>query len=107
MLDVPNSFNNRLIVEAYTHTELRQEVRSGWATVSQRNNLKGLTVLVQAHLNDGTVIPKGSIAYIREELLHTHPFAKNKLKCDTIPGEFIIVNMNEVEYVSPPPHGAA
>lgn len=101
-LSSPSSFNNKLILEAYSQTEVKAEIRSGWATVSQKNNLKGLRVLVQATLNDGTFVPAGSTAYIKEEYLHTQPWAKNKLKCETLPGEFIIVTMNEVEYVAPP-----
>ena len=75
--------------------------------MSQKNNLKGLKVLVQATLPDGTVVPVGSTAYLREDFLHTSPAAKNKLKSDTLPGEFILVTMNEVEYISPPEGGAA
>ena len=102
-----SSFNNKLILEAYTHTEIRPEGNKGWITVSQKNNLKGLKVLVQATLPDGTIVPAGSTAYLREDFLHTSPAAKNKLKSDTLPGEFILVTMNEVEYISPPEGGAA
>ncbi len=106
-LSSPSSFNNKLILEAYRHTELKAEVRSGWAMASQKNNLKGLKVLVQANLSDGTIVPAGSTAYLREDFLHTSPAAKNKLKSDTLLGEFILVTMNEVEYISPPEGGAA
>lgn len=101
-LSLPSSFNNKLILEAYQHTEIRPEGNKGWIQVSQKNNLKGLRVLVQATLLDGTIVPTGSIAYIREELLHTSPWAKNKLKSDTLKGEFILANMSDVEYISPP-----
>ena len=101
------SFNNKLVVEAYTHTEIRPDGNKGWITASQKNNLKGLKVLVQANLPDGTVVPPGSTAFIKEEFLHTSPLAKNKLKCEFIPGEFILITMNEVEFISPPEGGAA
>ena len=101
MLDKSSSFG-KLIVEAYIPTGLKAEVKSGWATLEQKNNLKGLKVLIQAHLSDGTIIPPGSTAYIKEELLHTQPWAKNKLKSDTLTGEFIIVSTNEIEYIDPP-----
>ncbi len=102
------SFNNKLVLEAYRHTELKAEAKSGWiAMADQKKNLKGLKVLVQATLPDGTLIPAGSTAFIKEESLHTQPFAKNKLKCETLPGEFILVTMNEVEFISPPEGGAA
>jgi len=102
----PLSFNGKLILEAYKHTEVKAEIRSGWATTSQKNSLKGLKVLVDACIQD-KVILAGSTAYIKEELLHTQPWSKNKLKCDTLPGEFILVNINEVEFVSPPEGNAA
>lgn len=107
MLTQPNSFNNKLILEAYKQTEIKGEVRQGWAQIGQKNNLKGLRVLISATLSDGTVIPSGSTAYIKEEFLHSQPWAKNKLKSDTLPGEFIIVTMSEVEYISPPEGAAA
>ena len=102
-----SSFNNKLILEAYKHQEIRPEGNKGWVQASQKNNLKGLRVLIQATLSDGTVVPAGSMAYIREEFLHTSPAAKNKLKSDTLSGEFILVTMSEVEYLDPPEGGAA
>jgi|SRR5580700_10028420 hypothetical protein len=106
-LSKASSFNNKLIVEAYKHTEIRAEGNKGWVQASQKNNLKGLKVLIQANLSDGTVVPAGSTAWIKEELLHSAPFAKNKLKSETLPGEFILVTMSEVEYLDPPEGGAA
>lgn len=94
------SFNNKLILEAYKHTEVKSEVKSGWATPGQKNTLKGLKVLVNASLPDGTMALAGSIAYIKEESLHTMPWAKNKLKADTLSCEFIIVNINDVEFIT-------
>jgi hypothetical protein len=107
MLSTPSSFNGKLVLEAYLQTEIKAEIRSGWATVNQKSTLKGLKVLVQATLQDGTVVPAGSTAYIKEEFLHTQPWAKNKLKSDTLPGEFILATMNEVEYIVPPNGDAA
>lgn len=107
MLNKSSSFNGKIILEAYTHTEVKADIRSGWATINQKTSLKGLTVLIQAILSDGTIIPSGSTAYIKEELLHTQPWAKNKLKSDTLSKEFIIVGMNEIEYIDPPFEGNA
>ena len=106
-LNKASSFNNKLILEAYTHTEIRPEGNRGWITAGQKNNLKGLKVLIQAVLSDGTVVPAGSTAFIKEETLHSALFAKNKLKCDTIPGEFILATMNDVECLDPPEGGVA
>lgn len=98
----PSSFNNKLILESYKHTEIRPEGNKGWIQAGQKNNLKGLKVLVQAILSDGTIVLPGSTAYLKEESLHSAQWAKNKLKCNTISQEFILVTMAEVEYVSPP-----
>lgn len=106
-LSKASSYNNKLILQAYIHTEIRAEGNKGWIQASQKNNLKGLKVLIQAILSDGTVVPAGSTAYLKEELLHSAPFAKNKLKCDTLPGEFILVTMGEVEYLVPPDENTA
>jgi len=105
-LSKPTSLN-KLILEAYEHTEIRAEGKKGWIQASQKINLKGLKVMVDAKLSDGTTIMAGSTAFIKEESLHTQPWAKAKLKCDTLPGEFILVTMNEVEFISPPEGGAA
>ena len=106
-LNQSTSFNGKLILEAYKQTEIRAEIKSGWATPNQRSCLKGLKVLFDARLSDNVLVPAGSTAFIKEESLHTQPWAKNKLKCDSLTEEFIIVNMNEVEYVEPPHGGAA
>lgn len=95
---------NKLIVEAYQYKGLESEFKGGIARPVQKNNLKGLRVLIQANLADGTIVPVNSIAYIKEELLFSHPAMKNKLKCDTLSGEFIVVNLQDVEYIDPP-HG--
>lgn len=97
----------KLILEAYQQKELRSEYRNGIAVPGQKNTLKGLKVLVQATLSDGTVIPKNSIAYLKEEVLYSNPMAKNKLKCDTLPVEFIIVTTDNIEYIEPPRNEAA
>jgi hypothetical protein len=104
-LSKATSFNNKLVLEAYVHTEIRPEGNRGWIQASQKTNLKGLKVLVQAVLPDGTIVLKNSIAFIKEELLHSAPFAKNKLKCQTIPVEFILATMNDVEWIEPPEEG--
>lgn len=107
MLDKPNSFNGKLILEAYQKTEIKADISRGWAKIDQKQTLKGLRVLIQAHTDGGEIIPVGSIAYIKEESLHTQAWAKNKLKSDTLQEEFIVVNVNEVEYIVPPPTGDA
>lgn len=107
MLDQPTSFD-KLILEGYIKTEVRENVRSGWSSgPDQRSQLKGLRVLVQSVLSDGRVIPVGSTAYIKEESLHTGTVGKNRYKSDTLKGEFIVVHINDVEYTVPPLGDAA
>jgi hypothetical protein len=93
------SLNNRLVVEQYIKEGLKSKISGGIATPGQRDGLKGLLVLVDAHLSDGTHVPKGSIAYIREEILHTHAWASKPLNCDTFPGKFLIVELSHVEFI--------
>ena len=102
----PSSFNNKLVLEAYKHTEIRPECNKGWIVAGQKNNLKGLKVLVQAVLSDGTIVLKNSTAFVKEESLQHKLWSKNKLKCDTIPVEFILVTMNDVEWIDPPIEGS-
>jgi hypothetical protein len=106
ILNKPTSFN-KLILQAYVHTEIRPDGNKGWIQAGQKNSLKGLKVLMNAKFSDGTIVLKDSTAYIKEDSLHTSVWAKDKRKCDTLSGEFILVTMNEVEYISPPEGGVA
>jgi len=99
---VTMSHNGKLILEAYEQTGLKTQIKSGWATVSQKNELVGLKVLVNALLPDGIEIVAGSLAYIKEESLSTQPWAKARYKTKDSLGEFIIANISDVEYTSPP-----
>jgi hypothetical protein len=93
------SVNNRLILEEYIKSGLKSEVRNGIATPGQRNAVKGLKVLVDIYLSDGRKIPKGSLAYIKEEVLHNHSETIFKpLTCDTLPGKFMVVDLQYVEF---------
>lgn len=99
-----HTVNNRLIVESYKKEGLKAETKNGFAMISQKITLKGLTVLMDAKLADGTYVRAGSRAYIREELLHTQPWANKVLECDTLPGKsFIVVDMQHVEFVAHAP----
>lgn len=106
-LTTPLSFNGRLIVEAYKKEGLKSHVSNGFAFIEQKVSLKGLSVLIDAKLSDGTLIPKGSTAYIKEELLHTSPWAQKILQSETLPGQFIVVDIANVEFVAPPRGDAA
>lgn len=97
------SLNNRFILETYkTDGSLRSEVNSGFAMIAQKNTLIGLKLLVDTRIvleGFSTTYFAGSIAYIKEEYLHTQPWAKKKYKSDSVDEEFIIVNKDMVEFV--------
>jgi len=105
-LETSRSFN-KLIVEAYRKEGLKTHVSNGFASIQQKVIVKGLIVLMDAKLSDGTFVPKGSTAYIKEETLHTAPWAQKILECDFLQGQFIIADMAHVEFLSPPTAPAA
>lgn len=96
------SMNNRLIVEAYKHEgAIRKTVSHGIATPDQKTRLKGLQILVEAKLADGTIVPKGSIAYFKEEDLFAQPWAKKLLTLENSEVQFIIVDLKDVAMIKP------
>lgn len=101
------SLNNRLVLEQYVKEALKKEIHNGIATPGQRDSVKGLRVLIEANLPDGRRIPKNSIAYIREEVLHTHPWASKPLSCATLPVKFLVVELNYIEFIDTPEGDAA
>lgn len=101
-LDSTTSLNNRLIVEKYVKGELRHKERNGFALIDQKLNLKGLKVLVDAYLTGHILVKRGSVAYIREEVLHTAAWAQKALESDTLSVPFIIADLSQVEYIVPP-----
>lgn len=102
LLKETRSVNNRLLLETYKKEGLRANIQNGFARLDQKVAVKGLKVLVAAKLNDGTYVPQGSTAYIREELLHTQQWAQKVLESEGVEGPFIIVDFSNVEYLSPP-----
>lgn len=96
------SLNNRLVLEQYIKEGLKAKVSGGIATPGQRDGLKGLKVLMTAVLTlpyGEQRIPAGSIAYIREEVLHTHPWASKPLTCDKLSEKFMLVDLTYVEFI--------
>lgn len=117
------SLNNRFVVEAYlSDRQIKSTNHGGFAMIQQKVTLKGLRLLIDAKV-DGLgshtiktafvhsvpaseseevaprIVPKGSIAYIREEYLHTQPWAKQLLECEGIEGKFMIVDIQYVEFI--------
>jgi hypothetical protein len=106
-LQSTRSLNNRLVIEAYKKEGLRANVQHGFARLDQKLAVKGLTILMDAKLNDGTFVPKGSKAYIREETLHTAPWAQKILESDLLGQPFMITDLANVEFIEPPTDPAA
>jgi len=100
-LQAKTSMNNKLIVEAYKKEGLRANVQNGFAKPDQKTSLKGLKVLVDARLTNDTVITKGSTVYIKEEELHTKPWAAKILESEAVGVPFIIVDLTNIEFVDP------
>ena len=96
------SINNRLVVEAYKKEALQASVNNGFAFIAQKERVKGLQVLMDAKLSDGTYVKKGSIAYIKEESLHTQAWAQKILESDTFPVPFLIIDATHVDFIVPP-----
>lgn len=99
------SVNNRLVLESYKGgRELKTNNSSGFAKVSQKIELTGLRVLIDAKLSIGNTIvqiPRNSVAYIKQEYLHNHPWAKNILESDSIGEPFVIAELNMIEFIKP------
>lgn len=95
------SLNDTLVLEPYQQGQgLKEEVRSGFAFVKQKNELFGLKVLVEAKLSDGSFVPANSIAYISEELLSTQQWAKNIKTCAGLSEKkFILVELKYVNMI--------
>jgi hypothetical protein len=97
------SINNRFILEPYKGDRtLKANASTGFAIVQQKVSLVGLRLLADVDLcTQGfvQVYPKGSLAYIKEELLFTQPWAQKSYESDGIEGKFIIVDSTYVDFV--------
>ena len=101
---IPVSLNNRLIVEKYVKGELRHKEKNGFALIDQKVNLKGLKVLVSAHVTTpggSFTIHKGSTAYFKEEDLHAQPWAQKVLESEVVGVPFLIVDLIHVQLIVP------
>lgn len=96
------SLNNRLIVEKYVKGEIRAKEKNGFALIDQKTQVKGLKVLMNALLANDVLVYKGSVAYIKEEILHSAAWAQKSLESDAVSGPFLIVDLSQVEFIVPP-----
>jgi hypothetical protein len=98
------SLNNRFVVEPYLSDraiKLSQN-GSGFAMIQQKVTLVGLKLLMSVHVqypSESKYFPAGSTVYIREEYLHSQPWAKQLLESKAIEGKFMIVDHQFVEFV--------
>lgn len=92
------SINNYILCKSPDSVrKLEAEVTKGFATVKQKSGYVGLTVVTEARLGDGMIIPVGSIVYLSEEYLYS---AKKKtMTSDVHPEGCIQVLSNEVIFV--------
>ena len=95
------SYNDQIITEVYKQGQgLKTEIRGGFAFVSQKTQLAGLRVLVDAKLNDGSFICKGSTIFVAEDELSTMAWAKTPKTAETLDTkEFIVVPLRNVVFV--------
>ncbi len=100
------SVNSRLILEEYKKGGLESNVRNGIATPGQRDKLKGLRVLVEFDGPNGRHIPVGSIAYLREEVLHVHGWASKTYTSDFLNEKFILCDYQHIDSFKTPDEAA-
>lgn len=101
----PVSLNDRFIVKPYAGDRtLKAKVSNGFAMVQQKTSIVGLELLMEARLSTTNkdlleIFPKGSMIYVKEELLFTQVWAKAIYESDAVEGNFIIVDVNNIEFI--------
>jgi hypothetical protein len=94
------SVNNKIFCEAYSGGKsLKSEVKSGFATIQQKNNLVGLRVLADATVAFGTKtldIPKGSVVFFNEETLYIHQQYHAPIKNNVFDEPCVVADFNHV-----------
>ncbi len=101
------SINNRFILEPYVKEGLKAKVTGGIAMPGQRDALKALKVLIDGSLSNGQIIRAGSVAYIREEILYSHPWSTKVLTLNLKDQEVkcIIAPLEHIEIFDEMSHG--
>jgi len=94
------SYNNNVICEPYVKEGgIRKKIQGGMATISQKTALIGLKVLRDAYITKDLSIKKGSVVYIKEEILHTTPQYSIPLICEDMKESCVIINFGHVSFV--------
>lgn len=95
------TYSNKLLVEAYDGSKgLRQEIRGGIAFVDNKTETIGLKILADAILNNGDIVPAGSVAYIKENIL-IGPVAKDIRTAKAALGDskFIEIDLQNISFI--------
>jgi hypothetical protein len=88
------SVNNKLILEPYKGGKgLQAQVKSGFATVQQKNKLVGLKLMANAQVRNGDRVldlPAGATIYFTEEVVYLHQMYHTVLTSDSIVEPFVM-----------------
>ena len=94
---------NRFILEPYqSDRAIKATTGSGFAMIQQKVAVKGFRVLVEfdSIVNGRHVhVPKGSVAYIKEEILFNAEWAKKHMECEELESKFMIVDPQFIEMI--------
>lgn len=95
------SVNQMIVCKPYKGFQgLKAKVSSGVAVVQQKTDVIGLEVLEDARIKENTVIKKGSVIYIKEEILYNHKNIYSlELNCKEIKEPFILAHYSHVAFV--------
>jgi len=95
------SVNFNIICKPYRGSRgLKSKIVSGVATVQQKTEVIGLEVLQDAKIDKDTLIRKGSMVYIREDILYSHKDMYSvEMTCSDIGEPFIIANYGHVVFI--------
>ena len=96
-----NSINNKVLCKPFEgNKKAEANVRSGFATIKQRNNVVSLEVLADLKNEKGeTLVNKGNFVNLNESLVITK-YTSLSLESKHVQGSFIVVDLNDVIYIS-------
>lgn len=95
------SVNHIIVCKPYKGARgLKAKISSGVAVVQQKTEVIGLEVLRDAKINENTVVKKGSMVYIKEEILYAHKDTYSvELTCEDIGEPFILAHYAHVAFI--------
>lgn len=101
------ALNSLFILRPYQQGQgIKTEIRGGLALPGQKLNLVGLELVADSKI-EGNTFKAGSVAYIAEDLLMGHDWAKKVRRAPGIEGEFIVVESRFISAVKPAGDGTA